>query len=254
MQIKVTSWLPSASTFAARKYELPRPGRLRLARPLDRRQAMNCFHELYRCPNVQKATPGRCTRDKPTSSAMRGYGIPQAMWAGEGHIDDICRQFGFDPLDYRLKMIMADGHVNKFSGSENCFDSPRRTPSPAPRRSASGSCTPSAKRRTRRPASGAEPAGSVLLVQHRRLADRAGVLREPHGPERGRQRQPVARRDQDRAGRRHRVLADDSGRRRHPILRRARGLHPGHRRGPVRHRRVRVPADLRRGLHDPPDR
>ena len=49
------------------------------------------------------------------------------VYKRQGHIDDICRPFGFDPLDYRLKMIMADAHVNKFSGNENYFDSPRQT-------------------------------------------------------------------------------------------------------------------------------
>lgn len=127
MQIKVTSWLRPDGTFAARKYEsYSDQGGYASHGHSIAAKAMNCFHELYQCPNVEGDTWTVYT-NKPTSGAMRGYGIPQAMWAGEGHIDDICRQFGFDPLDYRLKMIMADGHVNKFSGNENYFDSPRQT-------------------------------------------------------------------------------------------------------------------------------
>lgn len=34
---------------------------------------------------------------------MRGYGIPQAMWAVECHTEDICAKLNMDPLEFRRK-------------------------------------------------------------------------------------------------------------------------------------------------------
>ena len=84
MQIKVTSWLRPDGTFAARKYEsYSDQGGYASHGHSIAAKAMNCFHELYQCPNVEGDTWTVYT-NKPTSGAMRGYGIPQAMWAGEG--------------------------------------------------------------------------------------------------------------------------------------------------------------------------
>ena len=34
---------------------------------------------------------------------MRGYGIPQAMWAVECHTDDVAAKIGMDPIAFRRK-------------------------------------------------------------------------------------------------------------------------------------------------------
>ena len=49
---------------------------------------------------------------------MRGYGIPQAMFAGESHIDDICKAIGMAPLEFRRKNLMPVGYVDGFSKHE----------------------------------------------------------------------------------------------------------------------------------------
>ena len=49
---------------------------------------------------------------------MRGYGIPQAMFACECHIDDICAKTGISPLEFRRKNLMPMGYVDGFSKNE----------------------------------------------------------------------------------------------------------------------------------------
>ena len=53
---------------------------------------------------------------------MRGYGIPQAMWAGESHIDDVARALGREPMEYRRQIVMPKGYVDGFSKNENYYD------------------------------------------------------------------------------------------------------------------------------------
>ena len=53
---------------------------------------------------------------------MRGYGIPQAMFAGESHIDDICKAIGMEPMEFRRKNLMPVGYVDAFSKNELYHD------------------------------------------------------------------------------------------------------------------------------------
>ena len=101
MQIKITSWVRPDGTFAARRYECysDQGGYASHGHSIASK-AMNCFHEMYQCANVESDAWTVYT-NKPSAGAMRGYGIPQAMWAGECHIDDVCKQMGFDPVQFR---------------------------------------------------------------------------------------------------------------------------------------------------------
>ena len=60
--------------------------------------------------------------NKPAAGAMRGYGIPQAMFAGESHIDDICEAIHMTPLEFRRKNLMPVGYVDGFSKNELYHD------------------------------------------------------------------------------------------------------------------------------------
>ena len=40
---------------------------------------------------------------------MRGFGIPQLVWAYESHTDIIAREMGFDPVEFRRKNILREG-------------------------------------------------------------------------------------------------------------------------------------------------
>src|SRR5712675_173231 len=64
----------------------------------------------------------------PPAGALRGFGIPQLVWAYESHTDLIARALGVDPLDFRRKNILRDGRpqatgtVVKDMGAEACLE------------------------------------------------------------------------------------------------------------------------------------
>src|SRR6202012_3382287 len=45
----------------------------------------------------------------PPAGALRGFGIPQLVWAYESHTDLIARALGMDPLEFRRKNILREG-------------------------------------------------------------------------------------------------------------------------------------------------
>jgi len=61
------------------------------------------------------------------SGAMRGFGVPQVVFAIESCIEDICKQAGFDPWQFRFVNALSDGdmtatgQVLKTTGIEECL-------------------------------------------------------------------------------------------------------------------------------------
>ena len=47
--------------------------------------------------------------NRPPAGALRGFGIPQLVWAYESHTDLIARALGTDPVEFRKKNILRDG-------------------------------------------------------------------------------------------------------------------------------------------------
>ena len=47
--------------------------------------------------------------NRPPAGALRGFGIPQLVWAYECHTDLLAREIGMDPLEFRRKNILVDG-------------------------------------------------------------------------------------------------------------------------------------------------
>jgi CO/xanthine dehydrogenase Mo-binding subunit len=45
----------------------------------------------------------------PAAGALRGFGIPQLVWAYESHTDLIARELKMDPVEFRRKNILHDG-------------------------------------------------------------------------------------------------------------------------------------------------
>ena len=45
----------------------------------------------------------------PPAGALRGFGIPQLVWAYESHTDMIARALKLDPLDFRKQNLLRDG-------------------------------------------------------------------------------------------------------------------------------------------------
>ena len=72
---------------------------------------------LYPCDNVE-ADAYTIFTNKSVAGAMRGYGIPQAMWAVECHTEDICAKLNIDPLEFRRKNLMPVGFKDAFSKNE----------------------------------------------------------------------------------------------------------------------------------------
>jgi CO/xanthine dehydrogenase Mo-binding subunit len=47
--------------------------------------------------------------NRPPAGAMRGFGIPQLVWAYESHSDLIARAVGIDPVEFRRKNLLHEG-------------------------------------------------------------------------------------------------------------------------------------------------
>lgn len=73
----------------------------------------------YRCDNVRY--DGYCVyTNTPISGAFRGYGGPQAMFAIESQIDELCERLGIDPLEFRLKNLKGVGDLFKGNPIASC--------------------------------------------------------------------------------------------------------------------------------------
>jgi len=45
----------------------------------------------------------------PPAGALRGFGIPQLVWAYEGHTDLMARELGIDPIEFRRRNLLREG-------------------------------------------------------------------------------------------------------------------------------------------------
>ena len=84
-------------------------------------KGLGAFTQLYPCPNVEGDAYTVFT-NKPVSGAMRGYGIPQAMFAVESHTDDVAKALGIPPYEFRWKYLMPKGFTDGFSKNKNHYD------------------------------------------------------------------------------------------------------------------------------------
>lgn len=80
-------------------------------------KGMGAFPQLYPCENLECDCYTVFT-NIPAAGAMRGYGIPQAMFAGESHIDDVARALGQEPVAFRRAHLMPMGYIDGFSKNE----------------------------------------------------------------------------------------------------------------------------------------
>ncbi|MBE6060865.1 MAG: xanthine dehydrogenase molybdenum-binding subunit XdhA [Clostridium sulfidigenes] len=78
---------------------------------------MSCgskFRPLYNF-NAIKYEPKTVYTNMPVAGAMRGYGVPQISFALESHLDDIARELNIDPVEFRLKNLVKQNHVDPSS-------------------------------------------------------------------------------------------------------------------------------------------
>ena len=114
----IISWVRKDGTFAARKLEaFSDQGAYASHGHSIAAKGANCFHQLYPCENVEVDAYTVFT-NKAVAGAMRGYGIPQAMWAVESHTDEVAKAIGMDPVEFRRKNLMPKGYIDPFSKNE----------------------------------------------------------------------------------------------------------------------------------------
>jgi xanthine dehydrogenase molybdenum-binding subunit len=119
----IISWVRPDGSFAARKLEcFSNQGAYASHGHGIAAKGMNSFPQLYPCDNIECDSYTVFT-NRPVAGAMRGYGIPQAMFAVESHTEDIAHKLGYDPVEYRRKYVMPVGYVDAFSKNENYYDS-----------------------------------------------------------------------------------------------------------------------------------
>ena len=121
-KIHIISWVRPDGAYAARKLELySNQGAYASHGHSIAAKGMGAFPQMYPCPNVECDSYTVYTNIS-VAGAMRGYGIPQAMFAFESHTEDVCKRLGCDSLEFRRKNIMPVGYVDNFSKNENYFD------------------------------------------------------------------------------------------------------------------------------------
>lgn len=65
---------------------------------------------LYRCPNMRFEVDVVYT-NRPPAGAMRGYGVPQGLFALEVHMDEIAAELGLDPIEFRRRNWVQVGDI-----------------------------------------------------------------------------------------------------------------------------------------------
>ncbi|HZJ88942.1 MAG TPA: molybdopterin cofactor-binding domain-containing protein, partial [Sphaerochaeta sp.] len=129
MDFEMTTYVRKDGSFAAREISVysNQGGYASHAHGLAA-NAANSFRMLYPTGAI-KGVARTVYTNLPTAGAMRAYGIPQAMFALESHIDDICREMDLDPIQIRKQNMMPLGYVDgpttitcHSSGLEECID------------------------------------------------------------------------------------------------------------------------------------
>lgn len=73
----------------------------------------------YKCSNI-KYDGYSVYSNSPTSGAFRGYGGPQANFAVESQIDELCDKLRIDPMEFRMKNLKEIGEVFRGGPIKSC--------------------------------------------------------------------------------------------------------------------------------------
>ena len=123
IRFHIVSYVRPDGTYAARKFEsFSDQGAYASHGHSIAAKGMGCFPQLYPCPNIEADTYTVFT-NKSVAGAMRGYGIPQAMFAVESHTEDVARAMGIPSYEFRMKNVMPKGFKDGFSKNVNYYDS-----------------------------------------------------------------------------------------------------------------------------------
>lgn len=78
--------------------------------------ASNAFRMMYQDALALEQDVYTVYTNLPAGGAMRGYGIPQIVFALESHLDDISKELNIDPIELRKKNCMKLGFVDPGTG------------------------------------------------------------------------------------------------------------------------------------------
>jgi CO/xanthine dehydrogenase Mo-binding subunit len=78
--------------------------------PIVARNGGSAMSGPYRIPHVTIDSRAVWTNLVP-AGALRGFGVPQAVWAYESQMDMIAERLSFDPVEFRRKNLLRDGDL-----------------------------------------------------------------------------------------------------------------------------------------------
>lgn len=76
----------------------------------------NVYRMLYNSEKMLSLDAYTVLTNAAVGGAMRGYGIPQAIFAIESHMDDLAAAIGIDPIAIRLRNCMQEGFADPGTG------------------------------------------------------------------------------------------------------------------------------------------
>ena len=126
IKFHIISHVRKDGTYAARKIEIfSNQGGYASHGHSIAAKGLGCFPQLYPCDNIEGDAYTVFT-NRPVAGAMRGYGIPQAMFAVESHTEDVAKIMGIPSIEFRLKNLMPVGFKDGFSKNVNYYDTFRQ--------------------------------------------------------------------------------------------------------------------------------
>lgn len=122
IKFHIISHVRKDGTYAARKIEMfSNQGAYASHGHSIAAKGLGAFPQLYPCDNVEGDAYTVFT-NRPVAGAMRGYGIPQSMFAVESHTDDVAKAIGMSPIEFRYQNLMPKGYTDAFSKNVNYYD------------------------------------------------------------------------------------------------------------------------------------
>lgn len=126
IKFHIISHVRKDGTYAARKIEIfSNQGGYASHGHSIAAKGLGCFPQLYPCDNIEGDAYTVFT-NRPVAGAMRGYGIPQAMFAVESHTEDVAKIMSIPSIEFRLKNLMPVGFKDGFSKNVNYYDTFRQ--------------------------------------------------------------------------------------------------------------------------------
>ncbi len=199
------------------------------------------FRPLYHFRSF-KFEPKTVYTNLPVAGAMRGYGVPQMFFALESLLEDIARELKLDPIEFRRMNLISEGHQDPLTknvvrsfGIPQCIEKGKALIRWDEKKKEYAGQTGHLRRGLGMAcfsyASGTHPVGLELAGARIVMHQDGSVTLQVGATEIGQ-------------GIGHRVRPDHRRGAGPPPGHGQRGHRAGHRHHPLRHRRLRLPADL----------